>query len=164
MTLVRAASPKLALDLPVYDPTKRTATAKPSKLARDVDKHAAKVTRRKVKAQQDRDDAKVQTAIRRAVFERDHSTSRASGQPVKWADENPAKVGHRHHILFRSRGGSDELSNLVLLTEAEHEMAHGRGSKFVLDIYGDANQTLRFVKRHLETGQVVKEWESACPS
>lgn len=150
-------------DLPTFDPRARTATAKPSRLDRDVKKFEGKVGRRKAKTKRDRENAKEQTARRRAVFERDQSRSRASGVLVRWADENPSLVGHRHHIVFRSVGGSDDLSNLVLLTESEHEMAHARGSKYVLDIAGDANGTLTFTQRELETGRIVREWKSPCP-
>ena len=33
-------------------------------------------------------------------------------------------VGHLHHIRFRSRGGTDDPDNLVLLCYADHQAAH----------------------------------------
>ena len=36
-------------------------------------------------------------------------------------------AGHVHHIVFRSQGGEDKMSNLVTLCERCHQEAHGVG-------------------------------------
>ena len=50
---------------------------------------------------------------------------------------------HRHHVRFRSAGGQDVLSNLLLLCAACHGLIHAHR----LRIEGtDANQPVQFVE------------------
>lgn len=52
-------------------------------------------------------------------------------------------AGHHHHVRFRSKGGNDTTSNLVLLCGECHAEIHA----YRLAIVGeDANGVLRFVK------------------
>jgi 5-methylcytosine-specific restriction endonuclease McrA len=62
-----------------------------------------------------------------------------------------------HHIVYRSAGGTDEPGNCISLCFDCHRAEHGHE----LDITGDANGTLIIVRRHLETGRIVRQWESA---
>ncbi len=48
---------------------------------------------------------------------------------------------HAHHVLFRSRGGSDDLANLVTLCAAHHQRGVHRG---VIRISGSAPEALVF--------------------
>lgn len=146
------------------DPKDLEAKPKPSRLTRDVKKHAAKVQRDKAREKQDRLDRAADTARRKATYERDQGRSRASGVELKWQSRNPLEVAHAHHIKFRSRGGSDDLFNQVLLSPSEHDMAHARHPQFVLDIFGDANKTLTFMKKQVETGKVIERRKSPCPT
>jgi 5-methylcytosine-specific restriction endonuclease McrA len=136
---------------------------KPSALDRDVAKARQRQARAKLKASTDRQVAAAWTVIRKAVYARDKGCSRYSGTPVFLYHPDPEQVAHTNHIVFRSAGGSDELSNLVTLTPREHEMVHARHPKYVLDITGDANDVLTFTKRAHETGAVVDLLESPCP-
>jgi len=55
----------------------------------------------------------------------------------------PPMQRHHHHLKFRSRGGSDTVSNTVLLCPICHADIHG----YRLSIKGeDANGQLRFVR------------------
>jgi 5-methylcytosine-specific restriction endonuclease McrA len=70
--------------------------------------------------------------IRKRVKARDNDRCRVCGKPGMEV----------HHIEFRSRGGKDETSNLVLLCKTHHEDVHGH----VLKISGNPNRKngLRF--------------------
>lgn len=46
--------------------------------------------------------------------EQDHIPSELSGSPASDV----------HHIIYRSHGGKDEISNLMALTRREHDLAH----------------------------------------
>jgi 5-methylcytosine-specific restriction endonuclease McrA len=61
--------------------------------------------------------------IRKRVKQRDNGQCRVCGKPG-------VEV---HHIEFRSRGGKDVMSNLVLLCKTHHDDVHGH----VLKISGD---------------------------
>lgn len=141
------------------------AGAKPSPLAREKRQHDKRVARAKAKRTADRIDDEADRAIRLEVRKRDQGRSRFSGTILKWTSDNPAIVGHAHHIVYRSAGGSDEAFNRVTLTPDEHDMVHHRHPKYVLDILGsDANKTLRFVQKDRETGKVIKRVTSPNPS
>ena len=56
--------------------------------------------------------------LRAKVFERDRFRCRGC---AKQAEEV-------HHIIFRSQGGTDEMSNLVAICRDCHDMAHGKRS------------------------------------
>jgi 5-methylcytosine-specific restriction endonuclease McrA len=141
------------------------ATAKPSSLARDKKQYDKRQARAKAKRSADRIDDEADRAIRREVRKRDQGRSRFSGTPVKWTSDNPLIVGHAHHIVYRSQGGSDAAFNRVTLTPEEHDMVHHKHPKYVLDILGlDANATLKFVQKDRETGKVFKRVTSPVPA
>ena len=56
----------------------------------------------------------------RQVIDRDWHRCRVCG----WGGGGGLNI---HHILFRSQGGKDELSNLILLCRPCHDKAHGIG-------------------------------------
>ena len=41
------------------------------------------------------------------------------------------RANHIHHIVFRSRGGTDDLSNLIGLCESCHDRAHFRREPYI---------------------------------
>lgn len=53
--------------------------------------------------------------VRKQAAERDNGLCVLCGQPANDV----------HHVIFRSHGGQDELSNVVCLCRQCHEMAHG---------------------------------------
>ncbi len=136
---------------------------KPSRLVRKVEKFARVITRRAAK---DAEDAKLDreaAKIRAQVWDRDKAVCRAYGVPLKRQHENPEIVGHCHHIRFKSQGGPDETWNEILLSPMAHERAHARYDAIVLEVHGDADETLTFIEKQIETGQELRRWESRVP-
>jgi hypothetical protein len=64
-----------------------------------------------------RDDEKLVRAAHAAVDARDGRQCRCCGRRDKL---------HRHHIVFRSKGGNDTTENLVTICEFCHAMLHAR--------------------------------------
>jgi 5-methylcytosine-specific restriction endonuclease McrA len=76
-----------------------------------------------------------------AVDLRDGRRCRCCGQSADPRAMSALQRGHRHHLIFMSRGGQDTLANLVLLCAVCHARVHCRE----LVIVGDnANKVLRF--------------------
>ena len=96
-------------------------------------------------------------AIRAACWGRDGGKCRACGKVVKLRSDSPFDLMHAHHIIFRSAGGADELSNRLCLCGICHDDVH----RHVLTISGDPYLVL-FTKVDNQ-GTVVKVWESPCP-
>lgn len=135
---------------------------KPSRLATKAQKWIRTQARKAAKRADDRVRQREEQAIHDQVWTRDKSTCRAYGLRLKRNSDNPFIVGHCHHVIFRSLGGPSTTANEVLLSAIAHERAHGRHDRIVLDISGNANETLTFTERDRETGQVLKTWESPC--
>lgn len=136
-------------------------TAKPtaSKLSSWVRKQARKLAKEREQRIDKAEQRKRDLAIRAFVFRRDVGRCRATGVKLYMAHTNPFKVGHCHHIVYRSAGGLSTPSNLVLLSPEAHVAEHdGR-----LDISGNPNETLTFTERD-RTGRVLRTWESPCPT
>lgn len=129
---------------------------KPTKLERDLSKWARRVDREKRKAAERRAEAAVWSDLRKRVFARDGGRCRAYGLPLKLYSVNPLEQAHTHHIVFRSAGGQDVMSNLITLSPAAHQQIH----QHKLDVAGDGNGVVTFTVRHLETGKVVEQWTS----
>lgn len=73
--------------------------------------------------------AKGPTARRRAaVVERDGGRCRACGWPGD----------HVHHVVYRSRGGGHDTSNLIVLCLRCHQLIHDK----LLTVEGNANSGL----------------------
>jgi 5-methylcytosine-specific restriction endonuclease McrA len=96
-------------------------------------------------------------ALRAACYHRDHGRCRCCGAGLVLESENLRVRMQTHHIIYRSAGGADELGNCISLCFDCHRQEHGHE----LDITGDANGTLIIVERNLETGRIVRQWESA---
>lgn len=93
------------------------------------------------------------------VYTRDHGTDRSFGIALIFEGDSLTTRAQIHHILYRSHGGSDDMSNLVTLSQKAHQMIHDGE----LTVEGDANGTLTFTQKDLNTGRTVNTWESPCP-
>lgn len=61
--------------------------------------------------------------VRQAVRQRD-------GERCRWCGRNGSSGLQVHHVVYRSQGGSDELSNLILLCQQHHEEAHSNKKRW----------------------------------
>ncbi len=109
--------------------------------------------------QQKRDEIEAYRAVRWAVFQRDGGRDRAFGQPLVFEGSDLATAAHAHHVVFRSHGGTDTTDNLVTLSNETHAMIH-KPKKQILSIEGNADRTLSFTLKELETGNIIRTWES----
>ena len=91
-------------------------------------------------------------------FERDKGRCRACyTQDLRLECADPFLVAHAHHIVYRSRGGKDDLSNLCILCAICHESQHQKR----LSITGNPNGTLVFREYAKWTRELLRKWESA---
>lgn len=128
---------------------------KPSALDRQIEKYKRRMAKAKDKRAEERREREAWSVVRKAAFVRDRGRCRAFGTPLSLVTANPELLAHAHHVVFRSAGGSDDLSNVCTLSPRAHEMVH----RHMLDVEGDANATLTFRQRHPETGRIEREWE-----
>lgn len=132
---------------------------KPSKLDRELAKHA----RRQAQASHRKADARRQAAawnkLADRVFTRDKGRCRATGAVLKRHASHPLEQAQIHHVVFRSAGGGDETSNLVTLSPLAHRAVH----EHRLDITGNGDGTVMCRERDLETGRIVRVWDSPVP-
>ena len=77
---------------------------------------------KRAKAAKKRAEAKAWSALRAAVFVRDRGICRACHCPSQW--NSAPLMGHTHHIVYRSKGGKDTLSNCILLCGDCHRLEH----------------------------------------
>jgi len=95
------------------------------------------------------DEKELPYAVRQAVFDRDLWQCQFPGCTMR-------KMLDVHHIVFRSRGGSDDIWNLVCLCRVHHGLVH-RG---ICKVTGRVGVDLEFERPHLFTEQkpvVVEE-------
>lgn len=92
---------------------------------------------------------------RRELYVLDGGRCRAYGMPLKLQSENPYTLAHAHHFIYRSAGGTDDLSNLVLLSPEAHRDEHDG----LLLIEGQPRGVLTFTKKNLK-GQIERVWQS----
>lgn len=119
----------------------------------------AVVTKREER-QNRRDEIEAYRALRWAVFQRDGGRDRAFGQPLVFEGDDVKTRAHAHHIVFKSHGGTDTTDNLVNISQETHDMIH-KPTRKVLIIEGNADQTLSFTLKELETGKIIRTWESS---
>lgn len=98
------------------------------------------------------DEKELPFAVRQAVFDRDQWQCKFPGCTMR-------KMLDVHHIVFRSRGGSDDIWNLVCLCRVHHGLVH-RG---ICKVTGRVGVDLKFERPCLLTEQkpVVVEEEPA---
>ena len=95
------------------------------------------------------DEKELPYAVRQAVFDRDLWQCQFPGCTMR-------KMLDVHHIVFRSRGGSDDIWNLVCLCRVHHGLVH-RG---ICKVTGSVGVDLEFERPQLATEQkpvVVEE-------
>lgn len=95
------------------------------------------------------DEKELPYAVRQAVFDRDLWRCQFPGCTMR-------KLLDVHHIVFRSRGGSDDIWNLVCLCRVHHGLVH-RG---ICNVTGRVGVDLKFERPQLLTEQkpvVVEE-------
>lgn len=117
---------------------------KPSKLERDVRRYERKQAKAVDLRKKERAAARMWLKVRAAVYDRDHGQCRVCGNPVRFQSRSPFDIAHTHHIVYRSAGGTDDLSNLVLLCGPCHSDEH----RHKLDISGTSE--------HLTVREVVR--------
>jgi hypothetical protein len=108
------------------------------------------VTRVDDAMEQEAADARAERALFKAVDARDGRNCRCCGRK---SDPNAiclTKRGHRHHIVYRSAGGSDTTANLVTICYECHNDEH----QHRLRIEGNADDALTFW-RHDKDGWYV---------
>ncbi|GMR23331.1 MAG: hypothetical protein BMS9Abin37_1749 [Acidobacteriota bacterium] len=86
------------------------------------------------------DEKELPYAVRQAVFDRDRWQCKFPGCTMR-------KMLDVHHIVFRSRGGSDDICNLVCLCRVHHGLVH-RG---ICKVTGSVGVDLEFDRPHLFT-------------
>ncbi len=112
--------------------------AKPSRLARDVEKWE----RRQAKALETRRRQSAERAafarVSKAVKARHGGRCRICRcrTTVAGSGANPNHFGSAHHIVYRSAGGTDDLQNLIWLCAECHQKEHAHE----LDIRGTADK------------------------
>lgn len=135
------------------------ALTKPSKVARLEKKAETKAAVSKARAKAEKADKARLAAIREACWMRDHGMCRACRTAVSLFSGQALKTAHCHHLVYRSKQGSDELSNRCILCPRCHEAEHlGK-----LEISGDPNTVLRFTERQGESGKAGRTWTSEVP-
>lgn len=136
---------------------------KPSRLKPKAAKYERTVERRKDKAREDAAIEREAKKVRDQVWARDKARCRAYGVPLKRVSDNPLVLGQVDHLHARSLGGPDETENEVLLSPIAHERKHLRYDAVGLRIEGNADETLTLTEFDLETGAVLRVWDSPVP-
>jgi 5-methylcytosine-specific restriction endonuclease McrA len=108
---------------------------KPSKLDRDLAKHARRQSRATDKRRAKADAAKTWQRLCDLVTVRDRGRCRVCHVLThERPDADPRTRAHRHHVVYRSAGGADTLDNVVLLCGQCHDDEH----QHRIDISGNA--------------------------
>lgn len=92
------------------------------------------------KAEKKREAKKQQRDVYRIVTERDKRKCRACLNRADPGALDMLAKGHHHHIQFRSAGGQDESSNLMLACARCHTAIHAHR----LTVEGNADERLTF--------------------
>jgi 5-methylcytosine-specific restriction endonuclease McrA len=98
---------------------------------------------------------KVEDDIRREVYARDGGWCRACEEALVFTG-SLTDMMHAHHLVYRSAGGADDPSNRIALCFECHRDEHDHK----LRISGDPNGLVEFRLVDLETGEVLRAWES----
>lgn len=98
---------------------------KPSRLARDVAKWERQETRQETRKKNQRAMAAAWAKRSAECCARDRGVCRVcTCQTTKWGKGDPRLWPEVHHIIYRSAGGSDDMSNLILLCRRCHDDEH----------------------------------------
>lgn len=130
---------------------------KPTRLSRDVAKYERQRDRMRERRAVEKREREAWMKVRAEVYARDGGICRAFGIRLKLRADDPFMIANAHHVKFRSAGGTDELSNLVLVSPHAHDLIH----RHELDVAGDdANGVVTFTRKNPETGRVIEQWTS----
>lgn len=140
----------MGLNVPVYDPHARTAKPKPSRFSRDLKQHEKRTVKAKAKRVADAADDAAWEALKEIVWKRDEGRCRICGKTARLHATNPKQQGTAHHIVYRSAGGSDDLSNLLWICRPCHADEHehrlrisGTAAKPVVEVVNPETGRLR---------------------
>lgn len=97
---------------------------KPSPLTRALLRFARLTGRRSARKAAQRAARLDDAAIRLVCFTRDKGACRICGLALKFQTDNPLKLAHNHHIVYRSAGGSSAAENRITLCAMCHEDEH----------------------------------------
>ncbi len=105
----------------------------------------------------ERQKAQAWAAMRRYIYLRDERKCRATRRPVLLSTDGLMKLGHVHHLIYRSHGGPDTPENLLLLSAYAHQKVHDG----LLEISGDPNGVVTFTEFEYKGGtrNVLRVWE-----
>jgi 5-methylcytosine-specific restriction endonuclease McrA len=119
-------------------------------------------TRYRTKATRKAEKEAHERTVHQAVDARDHHTCRVCGRYCSPLAVTLLERSHRHHVVYRSKGGPTETWNLVTLCASCHHDEHDG----TIQLSGDADARdkatgkLRGIKveRQSETGWKVEKW------
>lgn len=140
-------------------PPMGNATQKPERGSSRIAKSLVRATRRQETKRETliekREAIEAEKARRIECFKRDHGRCRAFRILLQLVTDNPLKLAHCHHKVYRSHGGSDELFNRITLSPKAHELVHAGRLKIEGD---DCAQPVTFTLRDSK-GVIEKVWE-----
>lgn len=98
---------------------------KPTALARQVQRYERQQERKAAKVAREKAEAQAWRVLSLKVYARDKGLCRVCGvQTTPAGKGHPAQWGAVHHIVYRSAGGGDAMSNLILLCFRCHDLEH----------------------------------------
>lgn len=97
---------------------------KPSKLDREMARYQRTLVRRAAKRARDHAEAQAWRVLSLQVEARDSGRCRVCQREAPRMTGAPDQWGQAHHIVYRSAGGPDALSNLVWVCNACSEQEH----------------------------------------
>jgi 5-methylcytosine-specific restriction endonuclease McrA len=109
---------------------------KPSRLDRLGRKNTKRLAKARAKRLKDERDRFTWQLVRAAVYNRDGGKCRVCQKALMLHSRDPYQEAHTHHVVYRSRGGTDEMSNLVTICGLHHAMEH----QHTLGITGTADR------------------------
>jgi 5-methylcytosine-specific restriction endonuclease McrA len=116
-----------------------TPLLKPSQYERIVGRYEKRIVRERVKTAETRKAQKAWSELSAKVCARAKGICQVSGaQTTRYGKGDPRLWGQAHHIVFRSAGGKDEMSNLIWVTFEIHTCIHHHQ----LDVTGTADSFL----------------------
>lgn len=115
---------------------------KPSRLDRAVAQHAKRTTKAAEKRAADRRAQLAWDLTRSLIYSRDQARCRVCDRLVMFRTSQPLDLAHVHHLVYRSAGGSDETSNLILLCARCHDDEH----RHVIAITGDGDGVIEVTR------------------
>lgn len=127
---------------------------KPSRFDRQMGQYEKRMGRARAQRLSKREQAAAWDLVRKAVYDRDGGVCRACGLHAEWKARIPSQLGHAHHIIYRSAGGSSEMHNLAWLCGFCHDQEHSHRIRIT-----GTGERITIERIDLRTSEVVKTWE-----